>query len=143
MMSSDHINDVTTVHYLIRIQSFNLVMKWEAKADNEGKQNSALWCAKRCVPLAFGILDNNEWSNKSNKVLRTKKYNYSWGTYSICVDSYAIQLVTRFPILNMAKLLILISIAFIATFWAYECYAALFFYHVARRNKVVLTLFLI
>ena len=46
------------------------------------------------------------------------------------VDSYAIQLVTRLPIMNMANLLILISFAFIATFLAFECNAALFFYHV-------------
>ena len=48
----------------------------------------------------------------------------------MCVDSYVIQLVTRLPIMNMAKLLILISFAFIATFLAFECNAALFFYHV-------------
>ena len=48
----------------------------------------------------------------------------------VCVSTRPyIQLLTRLSILNMAKFLNLITFAVFATFLAYECNAALFFYH--------------
>ena len=59
----------------------------------------------------------------------------------MCVDSYVIQLVTRLPILNMVKLLILISFVLIVTGLAFENNVALFLYHVKPRWEKVRLLF--